>query len=181
MWPTTARFFRRPVVVFWLWFGIVVLAVPPIAIGLALAMIFLYLQVNYPGTLRHYFNTDKRLDSAANPRLKPLRRDRNHFQRIWEWFMDAGLENNPPRDYRSLNRRTIVVVMGLLLASACTVLGAYKGYKGIEALVWFLMLFALVVVSCVGLVPFMMLCVRHLLRILRKFPRDGARSVPDYY
>jgi amino acid transporter len=157
-------------VVFWLWLAVVVIAVPPIAIGLALAMTFLYFQETYSGSFRHYFNADKRLNSATSTKHKPLWRDRNHFQRIWEWFMDAGLENDPPKDYCSFNRRMIVTVVGLLLASACTVLGAYKG---IEALVWFLMLFALVVVSCVGLVPFMMLCVRHLLRILRKFPRDG--------
>jgi hypothetical protein len=167
MWQTTARFFRRPEVVFWFWLAVVVMVVPPIAIGLALATVFLYIQVNYPGILRHYFNADKRLNSAANTRLW---RDRNHFQRIWEWFMDAGLENDPPRDYCSFNRRMIVIVVGLLLASACTVLGAYIG---VEALVWCLMPFVLLLVSCVGLLPLMMLCMRHLLRILRKMPRDG--------
>lgn len=41
--------------VFWLWLGIFVLSIPPFAVGLALAVIYLYIRVNYMGYLLRIF------------------------------------------------------------------------------------------------------------------------------
>lgn len=41
--------------VFWLWFGLAVIAVPPIAIGLVLAALYLYIRLKYMGYLLRIF------------------------------------------------------------------------------------------------------------------------------
>jgi hypothetical protein len=153
------------VVVFWIWLGCGVLLVPPIAIGLALAAIYLYIHVKYGGDLRWLVNVATRRNSEFRLNRKSRWKYRSYFQRII-WGMVAEMGDHPPHKQYSFNHR-LFVVWGLFIVLSCTAIGLSVGF---DRLGWILLLVVFGIILAVVQLLLMMKFMNHLLRICQEKP-----------
>jgi len=152
-------------VVFWIWLGVSVLAVPPIAIGLALAAIYLCIHVKYGGDLRWLVIVATRRKSEYRLNRKSRWKYRSYFQRII-WGVATEANDHPPRKQFSFNRR-LFVVWGLFIALGCTAIGLSVGF---DRLGWILLLVVFGIILAVVQLLLMMKFNNHLLRIRQEKP-----------
>jgi len=150
---------------FLIWLGVSVLAVPPIAIGLALALIYLYIHVKYGGDLRWLVNVATRRKSEYCLNRKSRWKYRSNFQRII-WGVASESNDHPPHKQYSFNCR-LFVVWGLFIVLSCTAIGLSVGF---DRLGWIMLLVVFGITLAVVQLLLMMKFYNHLLRIRQEKP-----------
>ena len=103
--------------VFWLWLGLFLLAVPPFAFGLVIASLYIYVRLKYSRNLLCMLNVR---DRTTEPNLSKRKFRRDHwspFRRMCEIHAKPGEDVRLETD--SPNSRLLIIVVGVFVALVC--------------------------------------------------------------